>query len=170
MNENTALLIIDVQQGLFERQTPVHQAEIMLENINALAEKARNGQSPVVYIQHSNDKTLKLGTPEWKFHPQIKPLNGDLHLHKQRGNAFEKTDLHKTMQNLGVKRIVASGMVTNGCVRATCLGGLKLGFQVILASDAHSTFSKGADQVIEHWEKELAKAGVIMKTSAEINF
>ena len=170
MNEKTALLIIDVQQGLFERQTPVHQAKTMLENIYVLAEKAHKGQSPLVYIQHSNDKTLKLGTPEWKFHPQIKPLDGDLHIQKQRGNAFEKTDLHKILQSLDINRIVASGMVTNGCVRATCLGGLKLGYQMILASDAHSTFSKGADQVIKYWEKELAKAGVIMKASAEIDF
>lgn len=68
---NTALLVIDVQQGLFERSTPVYQAKTMLDNINFLVDSAHQMGVPVIYIQHSNEKTLKLGTPEWKFHPEI---------------------------------------------------------------------------------------------------
>jgi hypothetical protein len=35
-----ALLVIDVQKGLFERATPIHKAEQVLQNINALIRNA----------------------------------------------------------------------------------------------------------------------------------
>jgi len=41
---------------------------------------------------------------------------------------------------------------------------------VILASDAHSTYSQGTDQLIESWHKKLAEAGAVIKPCAEIEF
>jgi nicotinamidase-related amidase len=55
---NSALLVIDIQSGLFERATPIYNAEGVLENINLLINHTRISNVPVVFIQHSNDKTL----------------------------------------------------------------------------------------------------------------
>ena len=41
---NTALLVIDVQQGLFERSTPIYKADQVLENIHMLVCSARPGR------------------------------------------------------------------------------------------------------------------------------
>ncbi len=166
----TALLVIDVQRGIFEQRTKVYKAEEMLANINLLAEKAHQASAPVVYIQHSNDKFLKYGSDLWKFHPEIKPQSGDLHFHKLHGNAFIETDLEAKLRDLGVERIMCCGLVTQGCVRATCLGGLDLGFEVMLASDANSTYSKPAEKVIDRWHKELVEAGVTLLVSEEVSF
>ena len=54
----SALLVIDVQQEMFEKNTPVYSAEQMLANINALAEKARATGAAVVFIQHDAEKQL----------------------------------------------------------------------------------------------------------------
>jgi len=166
----SALLGIDVQQGLFERSAPIYQAEQVLDNINLLVKKAHQANIPVVYIQHANDNTLKRGTREWQFHQQIRPQEGDLHIHKQHGNAFEETELHDELQARDISRIIATGLVTHGCVKSTCLGGLDLGYTVTLAGDAHSNFSKTAAQIIKKWHANLQKAGVELIDTAEVGF
>jgi nicotinamidase-related amidase len=62
---NTALLIIDVQKGLFEKSTPIFEAEQVLTNINTLMKNARQAGIPVIFIQHSNDKLLVKGSDAW---------------------------------------------------------------------------------------------------------
>jgi len=44
-----ALLVIDVQQGLFERPTPLYQAEALVKNINLLIDKARRANGGSVF-------------------------------------------------------------------------------------------------------------------------
>jgi nicotinamidase-related amidase len=168
--KKTALLVIDVQQGLFERSTPIFRADLMLDNINLLVDAAHNAGVPVIYIQHNNDKLLKKGSRAWHFHPEIRPQMGDLNIHKLLGNAFADTPLDDELQARGIDQIIATGLVTQGCVRATCLGGLELGYQVMLASDAHSTYSKRPDKVIERWQAELVEAGVRLLPAKEISF
>ncbi|MGD2028207.1 MAG: isochorismatase family cysteine hydrolase [Anaerolineales bacterium] len=166
----SALLVVDVQQGLFERSKPVYQADQLLANINGLADQARERGAPVVFIQHSNDKTLRSGTREWAFHPEINPQLGDLHIHKRHGNAFQETSLHQELQNRNISRIFVTGLVTQGCVRATCLGGLDLGYEVVLVSNAHSTYSKPAAKIIARWQDELMKSGALLKVTKEVLF
>lgn len=166
----TALLVIDVQQGLFERAVPVYQAEQMLANINRLVTGAHRTGAPVIYIQHANDGFLASGSHAWQFHRKIQPTREDTLIHKRQPNAFEKTDLGATLQALGVKRLVASGMVTHGCVRATCLGAVELGYRVTLAGDAHSNFHKKPVMMIQKVHAELAAAGVEIRPTADIRF
>ena len=168
--DKTALLVIDVQQGLFEYKLPIYMADELLENINNLVKKAHENDAPVVYIQHTNKKHLKQNSREWQFHSAIKPQKRDHHIHKQSGNAFMNTGLAELLHSLGVKQVIACGLVTQGCVRATCLGGLKLGFDVVLANDAHSTTGKTADNIIKRTHKELSEAGVTLLPAEEVVF
>lgn len=168
--KKTALLVIDVQQGLFQQSRPVHQAEQLLSNLGTLIENAHQAQIPVIFIQHSNQKQLVKDTPAWQLHPRLQPLVNEPILHKQHGNAFEATDLHTDLQARGVSRVLVTGLVTQGCVRATGLGALKLGYQVILVSDAHSTYSKDAAKLIERWNRELQENGVELRETRQIDF
>ncbi len=167
-NYNTALLVIDVQQALFERSTKIYQAEKILENINTLIDSARSHGIPVVFIQHSNDQQLKYGSPGWQFHPQIKPHKTDLLIHKKHGNAFEETDLGEKLRAMRAKELVVCGLVTHGCVSATCVGAVALGYQVTLASDAHSNYSKSAKDIIAKAHEKLDALGVAIRTTQEI--
>jgi nicotinamidase-related amidase len=58
----TALLIIDVQRGLFNRSSPVYKAKELLASINALEDRAREQGAPIVYVQQCNDSLLVEGT------------------------------------------------------------------------------------------------------------
>ncbi len=170
VNENTALLVIDVQQGLFKKSTPIYNSRSLLENINLLVERAHAAAVPVVYVQHSAAKQLVKGSPDWQFHPDLQPLRLDFIVHKEHGNAFEATHLHEILQSKGVKTVVICGLVTHGCVRATSLGALELGYRVLLAGDAHSSYSKDAPRLVEEWNQKLADLGAEVKSSGEIEF
>ena len=169
-NISMALLVIDVQQGLFEKSTKIYQADQMLKNINALITAARVAGSPVIFIQHSNDSSLAYGSHEWQLHPAIQPQAGETLIHKRAGNAFENTDLHPVLQSLGVQTVVVTGLVTHGCVRATAIGALELGYRVILVTDAHSSFSKDAPKLIEKWNHDLGEMGAELLPTAAVHF
>jgi len=167
---DTALLVIDVQRGLFNKNTPIYQAEQLLANINLLVKKAHLADVPVVYVQHSAPKHLVLGSHDWKLHPKLSPLPEDLRVEKLQGNAFEGTPLLEELEACQVGRVVVCGLVTQGCVKATTLGALELGYQVVLAGDTHSSYSKDAQKLIEQWNATLAGAGAAVRMAAEIEF
>jgi nicotinamidase-related amidase len=167
---DTALLVIDVQQGLFERPTPIYKAKEVVVNINTLIHCARETNVPVIFIQHSNNKILVKGSDEWQLHPEIQPLEGETLIHKLHGNAFEKTSLKEVMNSESVEEVVVTGLVTQGCVRATTLGALKLGYKVILMSDGHSNYNKDAKAIIAKWNKTLGMKGVVVRAAREITF
>ena len=163
----TALLVIDVQRGLFNKSTPIYKEKELLKNINMLVERAR-ADVPVVYVQHSAEKQLVKGTPDWQLHSQLHPLPEDGAVHKLHGNAFEDTPLEEMLQAQNISTVVVTGMVTHGCVKATCLGARSLGYRVILVKDAHSNFSKDAARQIDKVHQALSAEGADCEAAAEI--
>lgn len=165
-----ALLVIDVQQGLFKKSTPIYKADELLENINTLVERAHESDAPVFYIQHADARTLVKGSLDWQIHAQLEPQHKDYIVHKQHGNAFEDTPLEEMLQSLHIDTVVVTGLVTHGCVKATCLGAQEVGFNVILVQDGHSSFSKDAADLIEKWHEKLRDQQVQVRPTAEIMF
>lgn len=166
----TALLVIDVQKGLFERSTPIYQAHQLLQNINILINKARQEGVPVFFIQHSSEKFLEKGSDAWKLHPDIQPAGGETVIHKVHPNAFEGTNLRGELKERGIDTLVVTGLVTHGCVKATCLGALEEGYRVRLVSDGHSSYSKDAPQLIEKWNTELSRKGAELIEAINVRF
>ncbi len=167
---DAALLVIDVQRGLFERSTPLYQAETLLKNINMLMERARRAKAPVVIVQHSNENLLKEDSPDWLLHPALVMHETDLHIRKRHASSFEKTSLKSQLDSLGVKTLVVSGLVSQGCVKAGCLDAVRLGYRVILARDAHSNYHRQAAQIIAEWNEKLSAAGVELRSTDQIDF
>ena len=166
----TALLIIDVQRALFTRPTPVYLDRRMIENINVLVDLAHLYNFPVIYIQHSNQSILKEGTDGFKLHPSLKRDPADLSVIKKYGNAFKDTILQSILESRGLENLIVTGMVSQGCIRATSLGGLELGYQMFLVSGAHSNYNQDAPKIIEAQEEELQKAGVNLINIDELAF
>ena len=55
---NTALIVIDVQNGVVEG---AYERDTVVANINGLVEKVRSEDVPVVWVQHSSEE-LDRGT------------------------------------------------------------------------------------------------------------
>jgi len=166
----TALLVIDVQHGLFQRAQPIYEAEQLLTNIHSLVERFHQAGSTVVYIQHENAKALQRDTPAWELHPALHPESHDLRVYKQHGNAFKKTPLGEMLNERGIITLVVTGLVTQGCVRATCEGAFILGYRVILVEDGHSNYHKDAAEVITEWNGKLSASWVELSPSSGIGF
>ena len=166
----TALLVIDVQRALFTRPTPVYEPYKLIETINALVARAHLYGVQVIYIQHVNQSFLKKGTSGWDFHPKLSHLDSDLTIQKTQGNALVETALQSVLEARDIKNLIITGLVTQGCIRSTSLGGLELDFRVILVKGGHSNYSQDAPQVIEQREEELEEAGAVVISPERIDF
>ncbi|NOQ38689.1 MAG: isochorismatase family protein [Anaerolineales bacterium] len=166
----TALLVIDVQRALFTRPNPIYKAKQLIETINILVDRSHLFGVKVIYVQHANQSFLKEGTEGWQFHPGLSRGEVDSLIQKKQGNAFLDTPLQSELEVQGIQNLLITGLVTQGCIRATCLGGLELGYRVSLVEDVHSNYNQEATAVIEKWQKELELAGVEIISTDRIEF
>jgi nicotinamidase-related amidase len=149
---NTALLVVDVQNGAVEG---AHERDAVVENIGNLVEKARREQVPVVWVQHS-DEQLERGSDGWRIVPELDPGDAEPLVEKNYNDSFEDTTLEEVLSDLGVGRLVVVGAQTDACIRSTLHGALVRGYDTTLVSDAHTTEDSTAwgapppDQVIAH--------------------
>ena len=132
---NTALLVIDVQNGVVEG-TPGRDS--VVANIGSLVEKARGEQVPVIWVQHS-DEGLTKGSDEWRIVPELSPDEAEPLVEKSYGDSFEDTQLESVLSGLGVGRLVVVGAQTDACIRSTLHGAFARGYDAALVSDAHTT-------------------------------
>ena len=174
MGNNKALLVIDVQVGMFKGSDgPVYGGERLLERIAILIRKAREAGTPVIYVQHCEGpgEILEPGTEGWKIHPDIAPLAGEPVIQKRTPNSFHETTLQQELESRGVRWLVLSGIQTEYCVDTTCRRAFSLGYDVILVKDAHGTWDTerlSAAQIIAHhnevlggWFAEAVEADVV---------
>ena len=61
MKDKSALLVIDMQNAMFEQPDPVYKGEDLLQIIHGLICKARDARIPIIYIQHNG----RTGGPLW---------------------------------------------------------------------------------------------------------
>lgn len=174
---NTALLIIDVQNGVV---AGTHNRDEMIANINQLLGKARAEQVPVIWVQHADEGLVK-GSEEWRYVPELVREEGEPLVHKSYGDSFEDTELEKVLGEAGVGKLVVTGAQTDACIRSTIHGAFARGYDVTLVADAHTTedlSGYGApppDKVIAHtnlyWAEQSApgRSGGAVPT-AQVSF
>ena len=140
---NTALLVIDVQAALFGSSPPPGDADGVIQRINALAERARALSVPVIYVHHERAGTpLAADSPGWQLAPGLQPDAKDVRLRKTTPDAFLNTRLEPLLQEHDIKHLVICGYASEFCVDTTTRRAAALGYQVTLASDAHTTHDK----------------------------
>lgn len=144
MQQDTALLVIDVQLGFFESDPPVYRAADLLGNIRSLINKARHSQVPIIFIEHVSDPEI-----DGPIHPQIAPNSRDIVVSKQTPDAFHETHLQQILDRRGIRNVIIAGLQTEFCINATCRRAHELGYNVILISDAHSTYDAPSQTALE---------------------
>src|SRR3979490_2085313 len=132
---NTALLVIDVQNGVVGG---AHERDAVVANVGTLVEKARRERVPVVWVQHS-DKGLARGSDDWRVLPDLSASAPEPLVEKNYGDSFEDTNLESVLSGLGVGRLVVVGAETDACIRSTLHGAFARGYDATLVSDAHTT-------------------------------
>ena len=174
---NTALLVVDVQNGVMKE---AHDRAAVLANLVALVEKARAREVPIVWVQHTSDE-LPRGSEVWEYVPELVRRETEPLVHKEYGDSFEDTDLESVLAARGIGRLVVAGAQTDACIRSTLHGAFARGYDATLVADAHTTEDLSAygapspGAVIAHtnlyWEYQTAPgrtAGTVK--TADVDF
>ena len=143
MNENAALIVIDVQQGfddpsLGRRSNPDCEANVAL-----LLEAWRSRQLPVVFVRHDS---LQQGSPlapgaEGNAFKEAVTGDPDLLVSKFVHSAFYgRPNLDAWLQDRAIDQVVICGIQTNVCCETTARMASDLGYRTVFVIDATYTF------------------------------
>ena len=178
--DHTAVLVIDVQTGLFCTEPAPFEAEAVVARINAVMAKARRAGSPVIFIQHDGEpggENVVPFTEGWKLHPKLDVHPGDLVIRKTTCDAFYGTSLEAELRSRGITTLLLMGYATDFCVDATLRNAASKDFAVIVVADAHTTADNPvlkADLVRQHhnwaWANCIATKGVTVLNASELRF
>ncbi len=170
---NTALLVIDVQNGVVEG---AHQRDAVVSRIGTLVEHARRAAVPVIWVQHV-DEDLPEGSEAWEYVPELQRDESEPLVAKHYGDSFEDTELEQLLAERAVGHLVVAGAQTDQCIRSTLHGAFARGYDATLVGDAHTTVdftAHGApapEQVIAHtnlyWQYQVApgRAGAVVEAA-----
>ena len=194
--EYTALVVVDVQNDFVTKDGKLACPE-MISKLKSLIQKARNVGVMVVYLQDTLlpkrlsdsapyfEKYMKfLGTnnPEevfdeavygtwgWEIINDIEPLFGEARIVKYRSDGFVGTGLDLILRSNYIKTIIATGVVTGGCVASTVRSAGNNYFVVVAEdccweaneqrhNDTIKQFRKRynvykSDEIIQTWKSE----------------
>ena len=79
--------------------------------------------------------TLKEDTPASAIVPELAPRTGELVVRKNVPSAFFGTTLAPWLTAHGVRTLLVAGCVTSGCVRASVVDAMCLGFRPVVLAD-----------------------------------
>lgn len=153
-----ALLIVDIQHGLFAEEPRPPGIDTVIRNINALSARARAAGDPVFFLQHEEPGELEPGSPAWRLDDRLEVDPRDALIRKSTSAPYASSDLQAQLLAQGVKRVVVAGYSTEFCVDSTVRWSASLGFAVTLVADAHTTHDKAhlpAGQIIAHHNATL---------------
>ena len=156
----TALLIIDVQQGLCEGPHAGFEHEHVIARINDVSAKARAAGALVIFIQHeSGPGYLEHGSAAWQLAHGLHEERTDLKIRKTTPDSFLRTELEEILKRAGVTDLLICGMQTEFCVDTTTRRAMALGYPVILVADGHTTEANphlSVPQIIRHHNYALS--------------
>lgn len=148
-----AVLVVDVLRAYLDAASPLYAG--VEEPVAAAARvvaAARAAGVPVVftavrYAPGGRDgglwvrkipalRVLEDGNPLGDFADDPRPGPGDIVVVKQYASAFFGTSLDTTLRALGVDTVVVVGLSTSGCVRASAVDAISLGFRPLVVREA----------------------------------
>jgi nicotinamidase-related amidase len=153
--DNTALLVMDMQNGVVERITDGSGA--LLETVGQATIAARAAGVPVIYVRvafrpgtpeiSARNRTFSalarsgvMGTmgeadPTTQIHEALAPEPNDIVVTKRRVSAFAGSDLDVVLSSLDVRSLVLTGIATSGVVLSTLRQAADLDFDLSVLRD-----------------------------------
>ncbi|MFW9078832.1 cysteine hydrolase family protein [Pseudomonas sp. P2757] len=173
---SAALLIIDMQVGLFHGPEQPFNGERVLANIQHLIAQAREKNVPIFAVRHTGplNSPIAAGSPLWQLLPELN-LNAEVDslFDKFRPNAFHGTALEQQLKAAQIDDLYIVGMKSQFCIDSTCRTAADLGFKPLLVADAHTCMDTpvlSARAIIEHHNASLGAAYARLIISAEVAF
>jgi nicotinamidase-related amidase len=165
----TAILVVDAQMSEYSNEARAEKPDYVerietgaLPAIKNLITFARSNGVEVVYTviesltQNGRDRSLdhKLsnmhlpkGSPLSKMMPGIEPDGDDIVLPKTSSGVFNSTNVTYLLRNMGIENVIVVGFLTDQCVDMAVRDGADLGFYMICASDACTTYTQERHEI-----------------------
>ncbi len=134
--KNTALLVMDMQQGILP-MLPI-SPEVLISNVNKAIANARAKNMPVIYVvvgfragmpevspgnksfSATKERLAKVNMDDFmKVDSRVAPQAGDVIVTKRRVSAFAGSDLEVVLRSQGIQHMVLTGIATGGVVLST---------------------------------------------------
>lgn len=179
--ETSALVLIDLQQGILARPLSPHSAAEVLTAAVDLGDRFRaaGGTIVLVNVGFAADGTDRLRQPvdvsmpvpegglppEWsELDPAVAALGG-IRITKRHWGAFHGTELDLQLRRRGIRSVVVAGVATNFGVEMTAREAWQNGYAVVVAEDACSAPAEGLHAfAVEHILPRVAR----VRRAAEI--
>ena len=148
---STALLIMDVQQGVVDR---FGGETGYLPGLGSAIKAARQAGIPVIYVVvgfragypevSPRNKSFGAiagtgrfadGDPAREVHPAIAPAPGDVVVTKRRVSAFAGSDLDVVLRAQDIAHLVLAGIATSGVVLSTLRQAADLDYRLTVLAD-----------------------------------
>lgn len=148
---DAALLVINMQTGSFRPPMPVSEGDDLLRVVADLIAQARSAGTPVIYVQNDSAEGSFGGpdSPDWEIHPAVAPAADEPIIRKRTPDAFHETELEDELNEMDIRRLIICGLATEIDIDTTVRRAYLLDYQVILVSDAHSTWD---GDVLDAWQ------------------
>ncbi|MDE2748350.1 MAG: cysteine hydrolase family protein [Chloroflexota bacterium] len=139
IDNNTALLIIDVQVGLDEPRLGRRNNPDAERNMAHLLAEWRARGRPVFHVRHMStepESSLRPEMPGNAIKSEVAPQDGEPVIEKDVNAAFIGTDLRQRLNQAGIQALVIVGLTTDHCVSSTARMAGDLGYRAIVVADA----------------------------------
>src|SRR5262245_24234398 len=137
--DKTALIIIDVQDGLDDPGLGKRNNPDAESNIARLLAVWRTKGRPIYHVQHMSTKPnspLRPNQPGNAIKRIVAPKDDESVIRKTVNNAFIGTDLEDRLRKGHIQSVVIVGLTTGHCVSATARTAGDLGFTTFVVDDA----------------------------------
>lgn len=139
LTDNTALILIDVQEGLDEPRLGKRNNPHAEENMARLLADWRQHKRPIFHIQHMSsepESPLRPELPGNAIKQMVAPQGDEPVIPKKVNCAFVGTDLEGRLRARQITSVVVVGLTTNHCVETSARIASDLGFATIVVADA----------------------------------
>lgn len=140
--ERTALIVVDVQDGLDEPRLGRRNNPDAERNIARLLAEWRTRGRPIFHVQHMStrpDSPLRSDQPGNAIKRIVAPQGEEPVIPKTVNCAFVGTDLEARLRAAGVHTVVIVGLTTQHCISSTARMASDLGFATVVVDDATAT-------------------------------
>ena len=159
-----ALLVIDMQEVFFDHSPAVAESLTnAIEYINAAIALFREKELPIICIEDQDEEAGRVpGSAGFETTLKIELLPEDPRIHKTYGNAFNKTDLHQKLQDLGVDTLILTGFAATQCVLSTYRGATDLDYSPLFFRGSLADVSQEKIRFVEEIH-DLISYGALAK-------
>lgn len=152
----TALVLIDLQNGIVGRQWAPYTGQQVVGNCVLLSQEMRERTGMVIFVHVQLDQLLSLPAdkpshgsvappPEAShFVPDVHVEATDTVITKRQWGAFYGTQLDQVLRRNNIKTIIMAGIATNMGVESTARAAFDRGYELVFAEDAMTSISAEA--------------------------